>query len=138
MIINKMKLKKRKKKVLCICSKGMNRSKYLASYLRRKGYSTKYGGIEPEGEGQFNPLKPKDIDWADIIIIIRKRLKRIFKRKFKNKINNKKLIILDVTDSRRLIPEEFTHLRDLNHKEFQKKWTRPQLRKAIKSYLPLK
>ena len=128
----------KKLKVLCICAKGMNRSRYLSNYLRRKGYSAKFGGIEPYENPKYkwNPVSQKKIDWADVIVIIRKRLIPVIKRKFR--IKGKKLIILDVTDSPRLIPKEFRHLRSENHKEFNKKWTYPQLRKAIKPYLPLK
>jgi len=123
-----------KPKVLCICAKGMNRSKYLAKYLRGKGYSTKYGGVEPfeKPEYKWNPVSQDKIDWADIIIIVRKRVSKLLKKKFKTK--DKKIIVFDVTDSPKLAPEEF---RNLPFLEFQKKWTRPQLRKAIKPYLPL-
>lgn len=36
-----------KLKVLCICTMGLNRSKYLAEYLKGKGYETRYGGVGP-------------------------------------------------------------------------------------------
>jgi hypothetical protein len=49
-------------------------------------------------------------------------------------IGNKRIIKLEVTDVPRLIPEEFKHLKELDKKEFNKKWTYPQLRKAIKPY----
>lgn len=131
-------MKKDKQKILIICAKGMNRSKYLASYLRRKGYSTKYGGVEPyeKPEYKWNPISQKDIDWADTIVVVRHRIKDMLKKKFKTK--GKKIVSFDVTDSKRLIPEEFKELRELDHKKFNKKWTYPQLRKAIKPYLPLK
>ena len=130
---------RKKPKILVICAKGLNRSKYLASYLRRKGYPTKYGGIEPfeEPERKWNPISQKKIDWADIIIIVRKRLHKLLRKKFKAKY--KKIIVLDITDSPRLIPKEFSNLKKkLDYKAFQKRWTYPQLRKAIKPYLPLK
>ncbi|MFH1376781.1 MAG: AAA family ATPase [Candidatus Woesearchaeota archaeon] len=123
----------RGKRILCVCAVGTNRSRYLASYLKKKGYSTKFGGVDYREEGYYNPLKQEDVDWANTIIITRKRLKPIFDKKFKFK--NKRVIVLDVTDSKRLIPEKLAHLRDLDFETFQKKWTRPQLRKAIKKYL---
>jgi predicted protein tyrosine phosphatase len=130
-------MKKPKVKILCICAKGQNRSKYLANYLRRKGYSTRYGGLEINREYPIGQkfITQKDVGWAEIVILARKRLNPIFKKKFKFK---GRIIILNVTDSKRLIPESHAHLRELPHIEFQKKWTRPQLRKAIKQYLPLK
>lgn len=125
-----------KKKVLCICAKGMNRSKYLAEYLRRKGYSTRYGGIDPENEKRYKLLKEKDVEWAEIVIIVRKRLLKIFKKKYPK--FKGKLIVLDVTDSRRLIGEKYPEFKEINYEQFQKKWTRPQLRKEIKKYLKTK
>jgi predicted protein tyrosine phosphatase len=131
---------RKKLKVLCACAKGLNRSPYMARYLKRKGYSTRYGGVE-NAPGVKSRRKPKliikeDVEWADIIVIVRKRLVSLFKRKFRPK--GKKVIVLDVTDSKRLIPKEFARLRLIHFKEFDKKWTYPQLRKAIKPYLPLK
>ncbi len=122
----------RKPNILCICAKGLNRSHYLAKYLRNKGYKTKYSGIEFSAP---NPVNEFQVDWADVIIVVRKRLVPILRKKFK--INNKKIIVLDVTDSKRLIPEYYAHLKKVNHEKFQRAWTRPQLRKAIKEYLPL-
>ena len=128
----------KKPKVLTICSMGLNRSKYLASYLKKKGYRTRYGGI---GFGRIdkiahNPFKQKDIDWADIIIVVRKKHKPLL-RKHHN-VKGKKIIVLDVTDSRRRVERKFPELRKLDFKTFNNKWTYPQLRKAIKPYLPLK
>ena len=128
----------RKIRILVGCSKGLNRSKYLAEYLRRKGYSTRFGGVEgfDDSNMKWNPITQKLVDWADIIIVVRERLKDSLKKKFKTK--DKKIVVVDVTDSKKLIPEELSHLRDLDYLTFQKKWTRPQLRKAIKPHLPLK
>jgi predicted protein tyrosine phosphatase len=127
----------KKLKVLCVCAVGFNRSKYLAKYLRRKGYSTRYGGVDYEGQYNSKPLRQEDVDWAEVIIIVRKRLRKIFIKKFR-KWDDKKIIVIDVTDSKNMIPKELYHISLLGHEEFQKKWTRPQLRKSIKSYLPLK
>ena len=127
-----------KTNVLCVCRMGLNRSKYLAKYLRGRGYATRYGGL---GYGRIdkiahNPLNQKDVDWSDIIIVARKQLKEYLKKDFK--ILKKKIITLDVTDSRRLVGERFPELGKLGFEEFQKKWTYPKLRKAIKPYLPFK
>jgi|SRR3989344_931073 len=132
-----MKIKNNSKPhILCICAVGTNRSKYLASYLKKKGYSTRFGGVSYREEGKYNPLKQKDVDWADILIIVRKKLLKIFKKKYK--FYNKRIIVLDVTDSKDRIPKEFSSLKILDNEEFQKKWTYSQLRKAIKPYLPIK
>jgi len=74
-------MKIEKLKVLAICSAGLNRSKYLAQYLRRKGYSTRFRGLEPEKypDMKINAAQQKDIDWADVIITVRPRLKEAIK-----------------------------------------------------------
>lgn len=126
-----------KKKILVICAKGLNRSKYLASYLRNKGYRTRFGGIEGfrNKEQAPNPISQKDVDWANVIIIVRKRLKSKFKKKFQT--NRKRIITFNVTDSRRLLPKKYFYLKEASEKRFDKEWRKPQLRKAIKKYLPL-
>ncbi|MFQ5531796.1 MAG: hypothetical protein ACE5ES_04235 [Candidatus Nanoarchaeia archaeon] len=117
---------------------GLNRSKYLASYLKNKGYSTRFGGI---GFGRVNlnphnPFKQEDIDWADIIIVVRKKHKPLLKKHYK--IEHKRIIVFDVTDSRRIVGEKYPKFANLDYETFQRKWTYPRLRKAIKPYLPLK
>ncbi|MEM3113053.1 MAG: hypothetical protein QXI33_01365 [Candidatus Pacearchaeota archaeon] len=124
-----MKLNK-KDKILCVCNEGVNRSKYLAKYLRNKGYKTKYGGL---GEFSINPIHQISIDWADVIIVVRKKFLPVLKKKFK--IKGKKIIVLDVIDSPLSLPKEHEHLRLPDYIHFQRKWTYPHLRKAIKPYL---
>ncbi len=136
--MKKHEITNKKLKVLCICARGMNRSKYLAKYLRGRGYSTRAGGSQPfkDSNKPWNPISQEDIDWADVILVMREWILQLIKKNFK--IKNKKIIQLEVTDVPRLIPDEFKHLKELDKKEFNKKWTYPQLRKAIKPYLPIK
>lgn len=122
----------KKPNILCICAVGLNRSKYLATYLKNKGYRTRYGGVECQGLGCENLINQKDVDWADVIIIIRKRLEPIFREKFR--AEGKKIFVLDVTDSQNLAPDKF---KQLESEEFQRQWTRPQLRKAVRECLKL-
>jgi len=128
-----------KPKVLCVCSKGVNRSKYLAKYLKNKGYATRFGGAEiwAKISRNPNPISQADVEWADIIIVTRKRLAPKIKKKFDTK--GKRLIVLNVVDSLRLLPKEYAHLKKAGKHTgaFAKQWREPQLRKAIKPYLPL-
>lgn len=126
-----------KQNILCICTMGENRSKYFATYLRNKGYKTRWGGVGPcrVDPAPTNPVKEKDIEWADVIITARPKHELEMKKKFN--IKNKKLIILDVCDSRKKIGEIYPELNFLDKEVFNKKWTYPQLRKSIKPYLPL-
>ncbi len=125
-----------KPNILCVCTMGLNRSKYLAEYLAKKGYKTKYGGvgpcrIDPE---PANPAKKEDMDWADIIITARKKHKPILINEFG--VKNKRIICLDITDSRKAMSEIYLEFKDISQEEFNKKWTHPQLEKAINEFLP--
>lgn len=125
-------------RVLCICAKGKNRSRYLANYLKMKGYSTRFGRIDENGqvyEKIEKEVSAEDVIWADVIIVVRKRLISIFKEKFGEV--NKKMISLDVSDSIDLVPQEYSYLKNLDYHSFQLRWTYPRLREAIKNYLPL-
>ena len=124
-------------KVLCVCARGRNRSKYLAQYLRRKGYSTTHGGVQPFKDPlrPWRPVNQKQIDDAEVIIVMRDWILSLLREDYS--LKNKKIIQLEITDVPRLIPEEFKEFRKLKKKEFNRKWTYPQLRKAIKPYLPL-
>lgn len=117
---------------------GLNRSKYLAGYLKRKGYETRYGGVGPckFDPAPKNPINISDVEWADIIITAREKHKPILIKNYP--VENKKIICLDVTDSRKAMSEIYPEFKNIEHSEFNKKWTYPQLRKAIKDYLPLK
>jgi predicted protein tyrosine phosphatase len=128
---NKKKRDKRKK-VLCVCAQGLNRSKYMAKYLKNKGYNTQYGGATIEAP---NPIYQKDIEWAEVIVVVRKRLVPIMRERFN--IKRKKLIVLDVSDSPFTLFLENRKLHFLDYIHFQEKWTYPQLRKSIEKYLPL-
>lgn len=123
---------KNKTKILIICSQGANRSKYLAKYLRNKGYSTRFGGIK---EGAENVLKKEYVDWADIIIFAKKKHFNLFNDKYPGV--NKRMIILGVSDSPETVAKEFPDFKWNKEDNFNKIWTYPQLRKSIKQHLPL-
>ena len=127
-----------KPKILCICTMGRNRSKYLAKYLKEKGYETRYGGVGPCKTDPVpeNPAKKEDMEWADIIITARKKHKPILIEKYG--IKNKRIITLDVKDSQKAASEIYPEFKDIENGEFNKKYTYPKLRKAIEPYLPLK
>ena len=129
---------KSKLRVLCVCAQGRNRSRYLANYLRNLGYSTSYGGVEAflDKIGFGRELNQRQIDWADVIITMRPRHAKELRANFK--VRGKKIIRLNVTDSYRTVVMEHPKYAKFLGDNFHKKWTYPQLRKAIKSYLPLK
>lgn len=120
----------KKTKVLAVCAMGANRSKYIAGYLRKKGYSTRYGGIKEEA---IKPLDFKYVQWAEIIIFAREKHKKYFEEKVgKSSLQRKKVFVLEVRDSGKDVPEELSYLNQLPRNEFNKKWTHPNLRNKLK------
>jgi len=129
--IIKMQIKIMKPKILCACANGVTRSKYLAKYLKGKGYKAKFGGSAEFAE---NPVTQEMIDWADIIITLRNKHKDNLLRRFNTA--DKQIISLEVSQH----PEEYIKAPNhIDHKsdEFIKKYVHPEIRKQIKKYLPL-
>lgn len=127
-----------KPKILCICTMGLNRSKWTSEFLRKKGYETRYGGIGPckFNPKPANPIDPSDLDWADIIIVARDKHRIILEKEFK--IKDKKIIVLEVSDSRYKAYLKNPEWKDISQEEYNRIWTYPQLEKALKKHLPLR
>ncbi|MBT4577194.1 hypothetical protein HOB91_02600 [Candidatus Woesearchaeota archaeon] len=116
--------------ILFVCTQGQNRSKYLAEYLKEKGYSTDYGGVKADGA---NPLTQEKVDWADVIVAVREHIKDKFLNRFE--LNGKELIQLEVQDNSKGYSKEAQELSDTSWYEFQKKYVYPNLRKQIEEHI---
>ncbi len=81
-------------KILAVCTYGQNRSKYLAEYLRSKGYDAEYGGVK---QASFNSLTQDKIDWADTIVFANRKIEEKFSEQYNHK--DKKSITLDVSNN---------------------------------------
>lgn len=116
---------------------GLNRSKWVANYLKSKGYKTRYGGIGPcrIDPEPANPINLKDLEWADIIIVAREKHKPILKKVFG--VKNKKIVVLEVSDSRFNASKINPKFKKITREEFNKVWTYPKLKEAIDKHLPL-
>lgn len=104
--------------------------------MKKKGYETRYGGIGPcrIDPEPANPIKKEDIDWTDIIITARKKHKPILIKDYQ--VKGKRIICLEVSDSRYKAYLKNPEWANISQEEYNKLWTYPQLRKAIKKYLP--
>ncbi len=116
--------------ILIVCTQGQNRSKYLAEYLKKKGYSADYGGIKPDG---FNPLSQEKVDWADIIVTVREHIKDKFLDRFE--IEGKEVIHLEVLDNPKRFSKEAQELAKRSWDDFQEKYVYSELRKQIEGHL---
>ena len=113
-----------------VCTQGQNRSKYLAEYLKSKGYATDYGGVKPDG---INPLTQKKVDWADIIVTVREHIKDKLLDHFES--NGKEVICLEVIDNPKRFSKEAQKLAETSWIDFQEKYVYSELRKQIEPYL---
>ena len=103
--------------ILIVCTQGQNRSKYLAEYLASKGYTTDYGGVNPEG---YNPLTQEKVDWADIVVTVREHIKNKFLDRLEPK--GKRVIHLEVIDNPKRFSQDVQELADKDWWEFQEKY----------------
>lgn len=117
-------------KILLICTQGQNRSKYLAEYLKKKGYQVKYGGVDPHG---INPLNQKKVDWADVVIAVREHIKDKFLERFDAK--GKKVLHLEVKDNPKRFKENARELAEKDWFAFQEKYVYSELRKQVDKVL---
>ena len=74
--------------------------------------------------------------YTNALIVVRKKHKPFLKKDYD--IKSKKIIVLDITDSKNRVIETHPEFEKYHGYDFNRRWTYPQLRKAIKPYLPLK
>jgi predicted protein tyrosine phosphatase len=113
-------------RILIVCSQGQNRSRYLAGYLKGKGFDTDYGGVDPEG---YNPLTQEQVDQSDIIIAVRAHIKDSLIERFD--IKGKKVIALEVLDNPKRFSTEAQEIAKKSWHEFQEKYVYSELRRQI-------
>jgi len=83
----------------------------------------------------LNKLKKSDVDWADIIIFMRKHHKFLFNLKFSKK--GKKIISLEIIDNPAKSIFDHPDIIEMDYWEVQKKITYPEIRRQIDKHLPL-
>ena len=118
-------------KLLIICNWGKNRSAYLASYLKEKGYLVQYGGIYPESG---NLITQEIVDWADILIFVKPQTREDFDKRFRK--GAQKLITLDVEDRISVLAPKKEDINDEEWTKIQQEMVYPKLKSQIDKYLP--
>ncbi len=76
-------------RILCVCSAGRNRSRYLADHLHTVGHETDFAGAHPLS---LNRVSQHRIDWADVVIAVRPWIAERLRGEFKMK----RVITLDI------------------------------------------
>jgi len=118
--------------VLIVCNWGKNRSAHLASYLQKKGYEVKFGGINPECD---NPVTQGMVDWGDILIFVQPQTKKGFLERLR--VDEQKMITLDVEDRIEILVPNKKGLTGEEWVKIQQERVYPELEKQIEKYLPL-
>jgi predicted protein tyrosine phosphatase len=111
--------------ILVLCSYGRNRSAYLASFLKRRGYRhVEYGGVDIESHIAI----VRKLAAADVVITVHGKIANALRKGFD--LAGKRIVELDVDDST-------TNLSGVRWTEFQKRHVYPKLEEQIERYLPL-
>ena len=117
-------------KILVLCSHGENRSRYLADYLRSKGYLyVDYSGVKVSD----NKTQKKIAD-ADLLIVVHKKVMESLSQDFD--ISDKKIIALDVEDRPEEVLPGKTRLDGEAWIAFQEKYVYPKLKEQIDRFIP--
>ena len=118
-------------KILCVCTQGQNRSKYLAYYLKKKGYETDYGGVDILGA---NPLRNSQVEWAEVIICVREKIKKLFLMEFDPE--DKPVYNLEILDNPKRMGEWAIKIASKDWDAFQEQYVYSEIRKQIEKILP--
>jgi len=81
-----------KPKVLFICNQNQNRSK-MAEELFKDRFQTKSAGLHNK-----KPVSIKEIEWADIIIVMEEEQRLEISKRFPKQYMQKRVLSLDISD----------------------------------------
>jgi predicted protein tyrosine phosphatase len=79
-------------KVLFICNQNQNRSK-TAELLFKDRFETKSAGLYNQ-----NPLKEKDLEWANLVLVMEDAQRREISKRFPKTYMKKKILSLGIPD----------------------------------------
>jgi hypothetical protein len=119
-------------KILVLCMFGMNRSKYLAEYLKGKGFETDYDGVNNEN---WEAVQEK-INWSDTVITVSHDTHEKARMDFD--FVGKKVYTLDVEDCPKAVLPGSEILNGDAWTDFQNKSVYPKLIEQANKVLNIK
>ena len=93
--------------LLFVCSRNQWRSPTAERIFNGPDYPSRSAGTSNRAKIK---LTEKLIIWADIIFVMEKRHRSIIQEKFTFCINDKEIIVLDITDDYRFMDEELIEI----------------------------
>ena len=97
--------------LLFVCSRNQWRSPTAEKIYRDKGYSARSAGTSPKAK---HSILAKDIQWADIILVMEKKHKNRIVANFRRLLEYKIIHVLDIPDDYKYMdPLLVSHLDDV-------------------------
>jgi predicted protein tyrosine phosphatase len=94
-------------KLLFVCSRNQWRSPTAEKVFRELGYSARSAGTSPNAK---HTISAKDIQWADIILVMESKHRDRIKASFRRVLEHKKICVLDIPDEYQFMDEELVEL----------------------------
>lgn len=101
-------------KILFICNQNQHRSK-TAEELFSNRFQTRSAGLYNE-----HPIEEKDLEWADLVIVMEDFQRTELSKRFPNTYLKKQIIVLDIPD---MFQYNSPELKDILEKRMQEKMT---------------
>lgn len=94
--------------LLFVCSRNRLRSPTAeAVFSAIEGVEAASAGTSADAE---QPVDPELLQWADLILVMEARHKRILTRSFGRWLSGKRIVVLDIPDEFELMQPELVHL----------------------------
>ncbi|MFT4310003.1 MAG: nucleotidyltransferase domain-containing protein [Candidatus Woesearchaeota archaeon] len=115
--------------ILCMCSFGLNRSKFCAMLLSLYGYTTQYAGINAQAP---NPVSCAHLHNAQHIICMRPPIYEAFTQQYTTK---KPVTILDINDNYKRYDTQAQHIAQQNIWHFQYRYVYTQIWEQVQQFV---
>lgn len=102
--------------LLFVCSRNRLRSPTAeAVFSEIEGVEAASAGTSPDAE---QPVDPEQLQWADLILVMEARHKRILARSFGRWLNGKRIVVLDIPDEFEFMQPELVHLLETRVRQY--------------------
>ncbi|MCB9497437.1 MAG: phosphotyrosine protein phosphatase [Fibrobacteria bacterium] len=94
--------------LLFVCSRNRLRSPTAEIvFAGRPGWRTASAGLAPDAE---SPLDADAVDWADVVLVMEKRHRKVLQERFSRSLRNKRVVCLDIPDDFEFMDPELVRI----------------------------